>query len=194
MFDFEGSEGLPLDHFAVVLEGTREEVLERAVPFREGEEVYVEIIEPHMYSPGDAVAKVDGYMISITGGERFVGEKHLVRIEDAGRTSAVATLVDVEVPVASGPERTRSAPGRPGRSGLRASRVGSSAPALVSRSPPGSRGVGVSRSSSGGPVAPGRLGSESSGRLRVWSCVVLLTGAGMVVWLPRAGRRESSRL
>ena len=59
---FEGSEGLPLDHFAVVLEGSREQVLERALPFREGEEVHVEIVEPHMYSPGDAVAKIDGYI------------------------------------------------------------------------------------------------------------------------------------
>jgi ribonuclease G len=107
VFVFEGSEGLPLEHFSVVLEGTREQVLERAVPFRAGEEVHVEIIEPHMYSPGDAVAKVDGYMISITGGERFVGEKHLVRIEEAGRTSAVATLVDVEVPADSGPRGSR---------------------------------------------------------------------------------------
>jgi ribonuclease G len=101
-FHFEGSEGLPLDHFAVVLEGSREEVLERAVPFRAGEEVHVEIIEPHMYSPGDAVAKIDGYMISITGGERYVGEKHMVRIEEAGRTAAVASLVDVSAPAADG--------------------------------------------------------------------------------------------
>jgi ribonuclease G len=97
VFVFEGSEGLPLDHFAAVLEGTREQVLERAVPFRAGEEVHVEIIEPHMYSPGDAVAKVDGYIISVTGGGRYVGEKHLVRIEEAGRTAAVASLVDVPV-------------------------------------------------------------------------------------------------
>jgi ribonuclease G len=95
-FTFEGSEGLPLDHFAVVLESSREKVLERAVPFRAGEEVHVEIVEPHMYSPGDAVAKVDGYMISITGAGDYVGEKHLVRIEEAGRTSAVATLLDAE--------------------------------------------------------------------------------------------------
>jgi ribonuclease G len=95
-FHFEGSEGLPLDHFAVVLEGKRDEVLERAVPFREGEEVHVEIVEPHMYSPGDAVAKVDGYLISITGGGGYVGEKHLVRIEEAGATAAIASLVDVE--------------------------------------------------------------------------------------------------
>jgi ribonuclease G len=94
-FTFEGSEGLPLDHFSVVLESTRDKVLERSVPFRAGEEVHVDIVEPHMYSPGDAVAKVDGYVISIRGGGDYVGEKHLVRIEEAGRTSAVASLVDV---------------------------------------------------------------------------------------------------
>ena len=70
-------------------------MLERALPFREGEEVHVEIVEPHMYSPGDAVAKIDGYVISITGGGPYVGEKHLVRIEEVGRTPAVASLVDV---------------------------------------------------------------------------------------------------
>ena len=77
-----------------MLEGNREEVLERAVPFREGEEVHVEIVEPHMYNPGDAVAKIDGYIISITGGGAYVGEKHLVRIDEVGRTAAVASLVD----------------------------------------------------------------------------------------------------
>jgi ribonuclease G len=94
-FHFEGSEGLPLEHFSVLLEGDREQVLERALPFREGEEVHVEIVEPHMYSPGDAVAKIDGYIISIRGGTRYVGQKHMVRIEEVGRTSAVASLVDV---------------------------------------------------------------------------------------------------
>src|SRR6202012_6068110 len=93
-FHFEGSEGLPLDHFAVLLEGDREEVLERALPFREGEEVYVEIIEPHMYSPGDAVAKGDGYIISLKDAEKAVGEKRLVRIDEVGRTAASARLVD----------------------------------------------------------------------------------------------------
>jgi ribonuclease G len=96
VFVFEGSEGLPLEHFAVVLEGSREEVVERAMPFRVGEEVHVQIIEPHMYSPGDAVAKVDGYVIGVVGGGPYVGEKHLVRIDEAGRTAAVASLLDAE--------------------------------------------------------------------------------------------------
>jgi ribonuclease G len=134
VFVFEGSEGLPLEHFAVVLEGTRDQVLERAVPFRAGEEVHVEIIEPHMYSPGDAVAKVDGYIISVTGGGRYVGEKHLVRIEEAGRTAAVASLVDVP---AAGPgdasgdglqsgTRRRGRRGGRRRSGARAGSASSS--------------------------------------------------------------------
>jgi ribonuclease G len=101
-FVFEGSEGLPLDHFEVLLEGDRDQVLERALPFREGEEVHVEIVEPHMYSPGDAVAKIDGYIISVTGGTPYVGEKHLVRIEEVGRTSARASLVDVPASGADG--------------------------------------------------------------------------------------------
>jgi ribonuclease G len=123
-FHFEGSEGLPLDHFAVLLEGDRDQVLERALPFREGEEVHVEIVEPHMYSPGDAVAKVDGYIISIRGGTRYVGQKHVVRIEEVGRSSAVASLVDMPAAADGGTsdedgDDVESKPRRRGRRGGR---------------------------------------------------------------------------
>ncbi|MGH2762051.1 MAG: Rne/Rng family ribonuclease, partial [Thermoleophilaceae bacterium] len=67
-FHFEGTEALPIDHFEVVLEGSRDEIEERALPFREGEEVLVQIEEPHMYNEDDAVAKLDGYVVSISGG------------------------------------------------------------------------------------------------------------------------------
>src|SRR4051812_29951576 len=93
-FHFTGSEGLPIDYFDIVMEGSREEVMERAVPFREGDEVLVHIVEPHMYDVDDAVAKIDGYIISVAGGGRFVGAKRLVRIDHAGRTSATATMLD----------------------------------------------------------------------------------------------------
>ena len=99
-FVFEGSERLPLDEFEIVMEGAIEDVRERAIPFQEGEEVLVQIVEPHMYNVDDAVAKVGGYVVSVTGGGRFVGEKKLVRIERAGRTSANAVLVGVEAPPA----------------------------------------------------------------------------------------------
>jgi ribonuclease G len=93
-FLFEGSEGLAPDHFAITFRGTRAEVEDRALPFRQGDEVLVEIVEPHMYAVDDAVAKIDGYIISIAGGARYVGEKRMVRIEEVGRTAASALLLD----------------------------------------------------------------------------------------------------
>lgn len=102
MFLFEGSEGLPLDHMAITLEGTREEVEERAVPFRAGDEVLVHIVEPHMYDVDDAVAKVDGYIISVRRAGPLVGQKRMVCIESAGRTSATAVLLDAD---GAAPER-----------------------------------------------------------------------------------------
>jgi ribonuclease G len=93
-FHFEGSEGLALDHFAITFQGSREEVEERALPFHAGDEVLVEIVEPHMYDVDDAVAKIDGYIISIAGASPHVGEKRMVRIEQVGRTAASALLLD----------------------------------------------------------------------------------------------------
>jgi ribonuclease G len=95
-FHFEGTEGLPLDYFAVTMEGTRAEVEERALPFRQGDEVLVHIVEPHMYNGDEAVAKIDGYSRSVTNGGSHVGAKRLVRIEEIGRTSATASLIGEE--------------------------------------------------------------------------------------------------
>jgi ribonuclease G len=120
-FHFEGSEGLPIDHFAVTLEGTREDVEERSLPFREGEEVLVTIEEPHMYNEDDAVAKIDSYVISVAKGVKYLGQKHLVRIENVSRSSATATIVgevepDGDEPAEEGPrKRTRGRRGGRGR-------------------------------------------------------------------------------
>jgi ribonuclease G len=104
-FLFEGSEGLALDHFAITFIGTRAEVEERALPFRQGDEVLVEIVEPHMYDVDDAVAKIDGYIISIGGAASCVGEKRMVRIDEVGRTAATALLLDEAGEVVSAPPR-----------------------------------------------------------------------------------------
>jgi ribonuclease G len=101
-FHFEGSEGLPLSHLEILMTGTRDEVGERAIPFRAGDEVLVHIVEPHMYDMDRAVAKIDGYIVSVAGAGSLIGEKRLVRIETAGRTSADAVLAD-------GPEAAASA-------------------------------------------------------------------------------------
>ena len=46
-----------------------------------------------MYNVDDAVAKIDGYVISVTGAGPLVGEKKLVRLTDVGRTAATAVLL-----------------------------------------------------------------------------------------------------
>jgi ribonuclease G len=129
-FHFEGSEGLDLDHFAITFRGTRQEVEERSLPFREGEEVLVEIVEPHMYDVDDAVAKLDGYIISISGAARHVGEKRMVRIEEVGRTAATALLLDESGEVVESPAAARDAlQSRPRRRGRRGGRRRSAAKA-----------------------------------------------------------------
>jgi ribonuclease G len=93
-FHFEGGEALPLDTFEVADSGTRAEIEERALPFQVGDEVLVRIEEPHMYNVDDAVARVDSYIVSVTGGGRFVGDRRLVRIEAVERSAATASLID----------------------------------------------------------------------------------------------------
>ena len=127
-FHFEGSEGLALDHFAITFQGTREEVEERALPFHAGDEVLVEIVEPHMYDVDDAVAKIDGYIISIAGASPHVGEKRMVRIEQVGRTAASALLLDENGEVVRPAPRPAAPPAR-----RRAPRKPRSAPKPTSR-------------------------------------------------------------
>jgi len=91
---FEGSEGLPAEHLDLLMAGTLAQVEERAVPFRAGEELMVELIEPHMFSAGDAVAKIDGYIVAVKDGESRVGQRLMVRIEKAGRNEAMAVIID----------------------------------------------------------------------------------------------------
>ena len=92
-FHFEGGDALSIDTFEVVEAGGRDEIEARALPFKVGEEVLVKIEEPHMYNADDAVARVDSYIVSVSGGGRFVGERKLVRIDRVERAAAVASLL-----------------------------------------------------------------------------------------------------
>jgi ribonuclease G len=126
-FHFEGGDALPIDTFEMVEAGTRSEIEERALPFKVGEEVLVKIDEPHMYNADDAVARVDSYIVSVTGGGRFVGERKLVRIERVERAAAVASLPEGESSNGAGGgegngSQLESAPSRSRRRGRRGGR------------------------------------------------------------------------
>ena len=108
-FHFEGGEALQLTTYEVADEGGREEIERQALPFGVGDEVLVSIVEPHMYNVDDAVARVDSYVVSVTGGGRHVGERRMVRIEEVGRSVATASLLDAPAVDGNG-----SASGEPG--------------------------------------------------------------------------------
>jgi ribonuclease G len=128
-FHFEGSEGLPLDWFELVDTGSRDEIEHRALPFREGEELLVQIEEPHMYDEDAAVGKIDSYVISVAGAGRLIGEERLVRITEVGRTSASAEVVG-GVPEGGGESEDGKRPQR--RRGRRGGRGRKKAPSAES--------------------------------------------------------------
>jgi ribonuclease G len=111
-FHFEGGDALPIDTFELVEAGTRAEIEERALPFKVGEEVLVKIEEPHMYNPDDAVARIDSYIVSVSGGGPFVGERKLVRIERVERAAAVASMPAADAGNGAGGDGLESAASR----------------------------------------------------------------------------------
>jgi len=75
-----------------------------------------------MYDVDVAVAKIDGYIISIAGASAYVGEKRMVRIDQVGRTAASALLLDESGEVVSAPARPTAS--RAGGRGKRRSGAG----------------------------------------------------------------------
>ena len=76
-----------------------------------------------MYNEDDAVAKLDGYVISVFGAASLVGERTLVRIEKVGRSAAQAAMVDPPEGLASASASSDSSTdGRRRRRGRRGGR------------------------------------------------------------------------
>ncbi len=117
-FHFEGGEALPISNFELIESGDRKSIEERALPFRPEEEVLVTIEEPHMFNADDAIARIDSYIISVTGAADWVGERRMVRIESVERASAIASLLpDADQPERSQPKKNGSGGGSGNGSG-----------------------------------------------------------------------------
>ncbi len=89
----KGSAELSTDGIKVVSVGARLEVEEKALPVREGQIMEVKIEESHVSNRGNGIARVDGYVIDIEDGGKFVGKKAKVEINKAFRTYAKAKLL-----------------------------------------------------------------------------------------------------
>jgi ribonuclease G len=92
------------DHFVVLTEGKAAEVEPQAAPVQPGEELEVELEAAHLHAETDAIARLNGYVITVAGAAAHVGEKVAIRIEDVSKTSAHGILLseDGEGPKANG--------------------------------------------------------------------------------------------
>jgi ribonuclease G len=95
-FALKGRQRAPHDHFVVLDEGKPSEVEPQAFPVERGQELEVELEEAHLHDESDAIARLNGYVITVGGAAGRVGEKVAIRIEDVGRTSARAVLAETD--------------------------------------------------------------------------------------------------
>jgi ribonuclease G len=92
-FALKGRQRATHDHFVVLSEGKAAEVEPQAFPVEPGQELEVKLEEAHLHTETDAIARLNGYVITVVGAAAQVGEKVAIRIEDVGKTSAHAVLV-----------------------------------------------------------------------------------------------------
>lgn len=74
--------------------GRRADVEAEACPVREGQQLDLEVREPHVTSRADGIARIEGYVVDIEGGAAHVGERIRVEIVRAFRTYARARIVE----------------------------------------------------------------------------------------------------
>ena len=125
-FALKGRQRAAHDHFVVVSEGKSAEVEPQAFPVEPGQELEVELEEAHLHTETDAIARLNGYVITVAGAAAQVGEKVAIRIEDVGKTSAHAVLVsedgDIAKPDGEKPKTEAEKPKRKTRRGTRGGR------------------------------------------------------------------------
>ncbi|HET6174418.1 MAG TPA: Rne/Rng family ribonuclease [Gaiellales bacterium] len=96
-FDVVGRLDVPREHFAILAEGTLDEIGAQAPPCSPGDELKLPILEPHRFAEADAVSRLSaGYEVQVIGGLPYVGTTQRLRIERATRFAAQAALLDVE--------------------------------------------------------------------------------------------------
>lgn len=89
----KGDDNLPMDELAVVSKGSYKDVEEASKPFKPGDCLDLFIEETYLHNSEDALARIDGYIIQIVGGKKFIGKRVTVEIKNISKTSAVAEII-----------------------------------------------------------------------------------------------------
>jgi ribonuclease G len=115
----KGRQRAPHDHFVVLEEGSPDKVEDKAFPVERGQELEVELEEAHQHSDTDAIARVDGYVVTVKDAASRVGENVSIRIEDVSKTTARAVIAEES---ANGDDPTKEKPKKKTRRGTRGGR------------------------------------------------------------------------
>ena len=115
----KGRQRAPHDHFVVLEEGSPDKVEDKALPVERGQELEVELEEAHQHSDTDAIARVDGYVVTVKDAASRVGENVSIRIEDVSKTTARAVIAEES---ANGDGPTKEKPKKKTRRGTRGGR------------------------------------------------------------------------
>jgi ribonuclease G len=116
----KGRQRAPHDHFVVLEEGSPDKVEDEALPVERGQELEVELEEAHQHSDTDAIARVDGFVVTVKDAASRVGEKVSIRIEDVAKTTARAVITEGES--TNGDDPTKEKPKKKTRRGTRGGR------------------------------------------------------------------------
>lgn len=88
----KSDENLPLDAFEVMSEGLANDIKEAAKPFRIGDILDLEVEEHYSHNKNDALSRVEGYVVQIIDGRKYIGTRVKVEIKSISKTSAVAVI------------------------------------------------------------------------------------------------------
>ncbi|MCL6614565.1 MAG: ribonuclease E/G, partial [Firmicutes bacterium] len=89
----KGREDVPPGEVRLLGHGTRAELERAALPVREGEVRALLISERHAKDPLNGIARIEGYIVDVEGGGRFVGHRVKVEIVRTFRTYARGRVV-----------------------------------------------------------------------------------------------------
>ncbi|MFQ5426577.1 MAG: Rne/Rng family ribonuclease, partial [Gaiellales bacterium] len=90
----ETSDDVAPEHLKFLAEGRASAIEPRGLPVRRGDELTLTLEERHTNGDGDAIARLDGYVVTVAGAARQVGSTVRVRVDRATRTTAHASLAD----------------------------------------------------------------------------------------------------
>jgi ribonuclease G len=116
-FALKGRQRAAHDHFVVLSEGKAEEVEPQAFPVEAGQELTLELEEAHLHAETDAIARLNGYVITVAGAAAHVGKKVAIKIEKVGKTSAHGVLVSENGDEAAPAEKPKKKTRRGSRGG-----------------------------------------------------------------------------